>query len=153
MICIEHVRVKGKNTKKPSCMERNNLPRLGEIVTIFTEMRNAAKNSQFLKRLALLFSAVLFLGSFEVSAYSGSANSTLALHKQDCAQPFDVTDELFTESGEERDGESVTDTIFTTELIRLPKVRLVDEKISAIVLVPESLLLSSPKNSRAPPAL
>lgn len=134
-------------------MKRNNLPRLGEIVTILTQMRKAAKNSQFLKRLALLFSAVLFLGSFEVSAYSGSANSTLSLHKQSCAQPFDVTDELFTESGEERDGESVTDTLFTTELIRMPHVRLVDERIASIVLVPESLLLSSPKNSRAPPAL
>ena len=131
----------------------NKLPAYCQIVTILTDMRQGAKSSIFLKKFALILSSVLFLGSAEVAACSISFDSRLSLHKQDYAQAFDATDELFSESGEERDGESLSDVYLISADIPLAQPGLISENISFTVLTLTSFLFSSPQNTRAPPAL
>jgi hypothetical protein len=107
----------------------------------------------FLKKFALLLGAVLFLGSVEVSAYAASADLRLSLHNHDPSHAIDATDELFVESGEERDGESLSDVCLVTEAVPLPSADFVAEKISGTVLLLESSFVFSPQNSRAPPRI
>lgn len=107
----------------------------------------------FLKKFALIVVSVLFLGSVEVSAYTPSADSRLSLHTCDQSHAVDATDELFAESGEERDGEALSDAYLVSADIPLTQTGLICENISSAVLTLTSFFVSSPQNTRAPPAL
>lgn len=116
-------------------------------------MRRATKSRLFLKKFALILSSVLFLGSVEVSAYTATFESRLSLHKQDFSQAVDTADELFAETGEERDGESLSDTFVVAGDIPLSGPCFAQEQIALTVLTLKSSLVNSLQNTRAPPAL
>lgn len=109
-------------------------------------------NRQYLKRFALFVSSLLFLGSVEVSAYTSSPAPGTSVHKQDLSHAIDATNEIFVESGEERDGETNADIYILTDAIKLPQADLKQTKVFPRLAILKSSLVLSQQNSRAPPA-
>jgi len=124
-----------------------------EMSTIDEIMPHGSKHRFFLKRCGLLLCSMLFLGSAEISAYKTPADSRLSYHKDDVAGSVAVTDQIFAEDGEERDGESLADTYTAAHIVGLPRIDFIRQSIDISVTVSKSFFVYLPSNPRAPPAL
>ncbi len=106
-----------------------------------------------LKQAGIFLSLLIFLGGVQVSAYSESPESRAAYHAQNEQQSVAAPEEIFLESGEERDIEAQSRVCVLSDDFHLPQANLVLLYYPFEKFTPSSEGVFSQQHSRAPPAL
>jgi hypothetical protein len=123
------------------------------MINIDANMPRGTQRRFFLKRCGLLVFSLLFLGSAGISAYKTTGDSSLAFHNDDLSGNVTVTDQIFAEDGEERDGETGSDAYVADLFVHPPEIDFLRQGLSVRVTLSKSFFVYLPSNPRAPPAL